>query len=110
MEINLGNIYWLEIEKGIAHPHVVIDMNEIEATVVAITTNQNKTNMPGNVLLNAGEGNLEKDSIVEVGKVYQVNLAELIKFIGSVSHERVDEIKNGIGFLERSFLSRNLLI
>lgn len=108
MTINQGNIYWLNLE-GIPHPHVVVQENvfnysRIETTIVcAITTNQKKVNMPGNVVLDAGEGNLEKESIVEVGKVSTVNKSQLTDFIGTLTEERVREILNGMEFLQKSF-------
>lgn len=60
--------------------------------------------MPENILLEIGEGNLEKQSIVEVCKTHLVNKSQLANFIGSLSSTRVDEILKGISFIDRSYL------
>jgi mRNA interferase MazF len=106
MEIKLGDIFWLN-QEGVSHPHVIIKVSEPDDTLVvcSLTTNMKKINMPGNVLLDMGEGNLEKQSIVEVSKEFTINRAQLKDYIGSLSQARVDEILNGIGFIERSFLN-----
>ena len=100
----VGNIYWIQIESDYKHPHVIINLDINTATVVAITTNQKKANLPGNTILDAGEGGLEKPSIVDVAKVYEVSLDELNEYIGSLEETRIEEIKQGIKFLKKSFL------
>lgn len=108
MKIELGNIYWIEFEGRIPHPHVVIEVNDTsQITVCAITTNRKKIHMPGNILLDIGEGNLEKQSIVDVSDVQNINRSLLGDHIGKLSKKRIDEILNGIGFIKRSFLDRN---
>lgn len=102
--VKKGDIYWAKIEGEIEHPHVIISIDDSHAIVCAITTNQNKTNMPGNVVLDEGEGNLEKQSIVEVAKEYSIAKIELNEYIGKLSDERVVEILKGIQFIKRSFL------
>lgn len=103
MNASLGQIYWLQIESDYKHPHVVIEVNDDIATVVAITTNQKKAHLPGNVIIDEGEGNLEKPSIVDVAKVHEVSVDELAEIIGSLGENRMNEIKQGIQFLEKSF-------
>lgn len=105
-KIKLGDIYWLAIESTLLHPHVVIQVGDLPDTflVCAVTTNMKKANMPGNILLEIGEGNLEKQSIVEVYKTHVVHSEKLINYIGSLSEARVAEILNGIKFINRSFL------
>lgn len=106
MEITLGNIYWLTTEGEIIHPHVVVALNENSdmVTVVSITTNRKKLNMPGNVVLDIGEGNLGKLSIVDVAKEFSVHKSLLKDYIGTLNGKRMEEIKDGMGFLKRSFL------
>lgn len=104
MELKKGNIYWLKLsEESVAHPYVVIDIKNELIRVVAITTNQKKLVMPGNVLLEKNEGNLVKHSIVEVAKNFEINKSQLGKYIGDISEKRVKEIQNGIGFLQRTY-------
>lgn len=101
--MNIGDIYWITSNEEIAHPQVIIEVEGDVLTVVSITTNMKKTEMPGNVLLDLSEGNLEKQSIVEVSKVLSINKSQLKEYIGSLSQNRVNEIKNGIGFIDRSY-------
>ena len=69
MTINQGDIYWVQLEdpgsteSAIPHPYVVIQDNALNhsqsPTVVAcaLTSNIKRVNLPGNVLLEAGEAN-----------------------------------------------------
>lgn len=112
MAINQGDVYWISFavpggsEPGIAHPHVVIQDNilnrsRIDTVVVcALTTNSKWANSPGNVLLDAGEANLPKQSIVVVSQVSTVDKAQLGHYIGSLTPERIDQIFAGMRFLQ----------
>lgn len=108
MVINQGDIYWVELdepsgsEPGYRHPHVVIQNNlfnrsQIKTVVVcALTSNLKRASAPGNVLLEKGEANLPKQSVVNVSQVFTVDKAQLDEYIGTVSSMRVREILNGI--------------
>jgi mRNA interferase MazF len=114
--IKQGDIYWVQLESsdglepGIPHPHVVIqpdilNQSRIDTIVVcAITSNLKRASLPGNILLDAGEGNLPKQSVIEVSKVSTMNKTELGEYIGSLSEGRVHQIFAGMGFLQRAFL------
>jgi len=113
--INQGDVYWIrledgnESETGIPHPCVVVQDNVFNhsriTTVVicALTSNLKRTNMPGNVLLEVGEANLPRQSVVEVSKVSTVDKAGLGAYIGSLSDERINQILAGMRFLQTSF-------
>ena len=76
MVVNQGDVYWVRSgepggsESDYAHPHViiqddVINRSRINTVVVcALTTNLRRAKAPGNVLLEAGEANLPRQSIV----------------------------------------------
>jgi mRNA interferase MazF len=119
MPINRGAIYWIrpkdtdESELGhYSHPYVIIQDDVINhsrvSTVVvcALTSNLKRANNPGNVLLDAGEANLSKQSVVEVSKVSTVDKAQLGEYIGSLSDERVGQILAGMRFLQTSYFAR----
>jgi len=118
MVINQGDIYWVQVEDlsgsepGIRHPHVVIQDNILNhsriTTVVAcaLTSNRKRANIPGNVLLEAGEANLPKQSIVEVAKVSTVEKTQLGEYIGSLTEQRTHQILAGMRFLQLSFFTR----
>ena len=105
MILNQGDVYWLKLEEpaGYPHPHVIIQEDVVNHTVVvcALTTNIKRVNIPGNVLLEAGEANLLKQSIVVVSQVSTVEKAQLGEYIGSLTKERVDQILAGMRFIQR---------
>ncbi len=105
MKLQTGNIYWINLKGSVAHPHVVISTEGETLTVCALTTNMNKLDLPGNILLSEGEGELKERSIVDVSKVSVINKLELGKYIGQLADHRLSEIRAGIDFLDRSFLS-----
>ncbi len=116
MGINQGDIYWVQLdnspgmEAGIPHPYVVIQDNVFNHsrihTVVAcvLTSNIKRISMPGNVLLEAGEANLLRQSVVEVSKITTVDKTQLGEYIGSLDERRIQQILAGIRFLQTSFL------
>ena len=95
-----------------AHPHVVVQDDVFNhsrvATVVmcALTTNLHRASEPGNVLLDAGEGNLPKQSVVVVSQIASVEKARLGAHIGTLSEARVLQILAGLRFQQRSFFER----
>ena len=119
MKINQGDIYWIQSDDPAesdlghyAHPYVVVQDNvfnhsRIHTVVVcALTTNLKRASLPGNVLLDADEANLQKQSIVEVSKVSSVAKTELGDYIGSLSTPRVEQILAGMRFLQTSSFVR----
>jgi len=107
MIVNQGDVYWVPLEADITHPHVVIQENVLNHSRVntvmlcALTTNIKRANMPGNVLLEAGEANLPKQSIVVVSQVVTMEKAQLGEYIGSLSKQRMDQILAGMRFVQR---------
>ena len=114
MVIKQGEIYWVDLaepkgsEPGYRHPHIVIQNNlfndsRINTTVVcSLTSNLNRAKAPGNVMLNKGEANLSKQSVVNISQIFTVNKADLIEKIGQVSEKRMLEILDGIKLLTES--------
>lgn len=116
--INQGDIYWVPLEEpgglepGYTHPHVVIqddvlNRSRIDTVVVcALTTNMRRAKAPGNVLLETGEANLPRQSVVVVSQVSTVNKTQLGEYIGSLTRQRVDQILAGMRFLQLMTESR----
>lgn len=117
--IHRGGIYWVqlenpgEVEPGIPHPYVIVQENllnhsRIHTVVACVLTSSLKRGglTPGNVLLEAGEANLPKQSVVEVSKVTTLDKAQLGEYIGTLSEQRINEILAGMRFLQRSFFDR----
>ncbi|MDH5203323.1 MAG: type II toxin-antitoxin system PemK/MazF family toxin [Nitrospirota bacterium] len=111
MTINQGDIFWVDLGvpkgsgPGYRHPHVVIQNNifnesKINTVVVcALTSNLKRAKAPGNVLIQKGEGNLKKDSIVNISQIITVDKSDIIERIGSLSPSRVKEIIEGVQLL-----------
>lgn len=108
-----GDVYWIQAPELGEHPHpyVVIqddllNHSRISTVVVcALTTNRKQFNTPGNVLLEAGEANLPKQSAVVVSKLSTVNKTQLGEYIGTLSPERINQIWVGMRFLQLTFFN-----
>jgi mRNA interferase MazF len=111
MVINQGDIFWIDLgdpsgsEPAYRHPHVVIQNNvfnrsRINTVVVCtLTTNLERAKSPGNVLLDKGEANLPKQSVVNITQIFTVNKQDLTEKIGSLSRNRMAQVLEGIGLL-----------
>jgi mRNA interferase MazF len=109
-DIKQGDLYWFsppDAGQGIAHPHVIVqddvlNSSRIHSVVVCgLTTNLSRASLPGNVLLDAGEGGLPSASVVVVTHVSAVDEHLLGEFIGALSRERVEQILAGMRFVQR---------
>jgi mRNA interferase MazF len=106
--IRQGDIFWVELspphgsEPGFRHPYVVVQNDVFNSsrinTVIAaaLTSNLSRAQIPGNVTLKKGEANLPKASVVNVTQVMTLDKSDLKEKIGSVSHDRIKEILNGL--------------
>ena len=111
MVIKQGDIYWIDLgepsgsEPGYRHPHVVIQNNifnrsRINTVVVcALTSNLKRAGSPGNILLEKGEANLPKQSVVNVSQIFTVDKRDLGEKIGALSGRRIGQILDGIHLL-----------
>lgn len=113
-KIQKGHIYWVSQQIGSAapHPQVILQENYLNnsripsVVVCGLTTNLERINYPGNVLLEPGEANLPKQSLVEVSKISVVDKGSLGTFIGTLSMVRMEQIQQGIEFLQKMTDSR----
>lgn len=108
MVIKQGDVFWVELdepsgsEPGYRHPHVVIQNNLFNASqirtvvVLPLTSNLKRANAPGNVLVDKGEANLPKASVVNVSQIFTIDKTQLDDYIGTLSPRRVREILDGI--------------
>ena len=116
--IHRGDVFWIgpDDSRGpvpsYSHPHVVVQddvFNHSRITTVvvcALTSNLHRANEPGNVLLEVGEGNLPRQSVVVVSQISSVDKTRLGERIGSLSDARVDQILAGLRFQQLSFFGR----
>ena len=109
--INQGDVYWVDLgdpvgsSPGYRHPHVIIQNNLFNQSrmntvvVCALTSNLNRANAPGNVLLDAKEARLSKRSVVIVSQIFTVDKSQLGEYIGRLSINRVRQILDGVRLL-----------
>jgi mRNA interferase MazF len=108
MEVGQGEVYWVELEEpsgsepGYRHPYIVVqndvfNQSRIRTVVMCeLTTNLNRAKVPGNVLLEIGEANLPRQSVVNVTRLVTMDRSQLGEFIGKVSTGRFQKIIAGI--------------
>jgi mRNA interferase MazF len=108
MVINQGDVFWIDLgepeasEPGYERPCVVIQNNVFNSSklhtviVCSITSSLKRGGAPGNVMLNEGEADLPKPSVVLVTQVYTVDKSQLGEYIGTLSRKRVRQILDGL--------------
>jgi mRNA interferase MazF len=107
MEIRPGDLFWISpsemnrIASDYTHPHVVIQENTLDTVVVcALTSNLKRAKEPGDVLLEEGEANLPRQSVVMVSQVSTVEKRQLGEYIGTLTEQRIHQILAGMRFLQ----------
>ncbi len=109
--IQQGDVYWIDLGTpsgsgpGFLHPYVVVQ-NDIynrsrlnTVVVCGLTSNLQRAESPGNVLLEEGEANLPKRSVVNVTQVYTVDKEDLTEKIGTLAPDRIQQVLDGIYLL-----------
>ena len=91
MVIKQGDVFWVELgephgsEPGYRHPYVIVQNDIFNASRVnttigmALSSNLSRAKVPGNVLLNKGEANLAKTSVVIVSQIITIDKTDLNK-------------------------------
>lgn len=108
MVIHQGDVFWVDLgepvgsEPGFSHPNVVIQNNMFNSSdintviVCGLSSNLKRAAVPGNVLLDVGEANLPKQSVVIVSQVFTVDKSQLGDQIGTLSKKRVRQVLDGL--------------
>jgi mRNA interferase MazF len=111
MVINQGDVFWVDMGEpsgsrpGYVRPFVIIQNNVFNSSrintvvICAHTSNLRRAQAPGNVLLNEGEANLPKQSVVNISQLFTVDKQDLAEKIGTLSSSRVRQILAGIQLL-----------
>ncbi|MGH9719348.1 MAG: type II toxin-antitoxin system PemK/MazF family toxin [Bryobacteraceae bacterium] len=109
--IRQGEVYWVDLGEpigsgpGYRHPHVVVqndvfNQSRINTVVVcALTSNLKRARAPGNVMLQAGEGNLPKQSAVNISQIFTVDKSRLRERIGRLPAGRLQAVLEGIALM-----------
>ncbi len=111
MVINQGDVYWIDLgrpfgsEPGYRRPHVVVQNDSYNRSLIntvvvcALTTNTAWAEAPGNVLLQEGEANLPRESVVNIMQVLTVDRQRFREKIGALSSRRLQEVLQGLSLL-----------
>ncbi|MFM2062018.1 MAG: hypothetical protein RLZZ507_1688 [Cyanobacteriota bacterium] len=106
--VKQGDIYWIDLgepigsEPAYLRPYVVIQNDLLNGSqirtviVCALTSNLRRAKAMGNVLLELGEANLDRESVVNVSQIFTVDKAVLIDKIGTLSKARIRQILAGL--------------
>jgi mRNA interferase MazF len=107
MNVRQGDLFWISPNEsnGIAsdhtHPYVIIHEDSLNAVAVcALTSNLKRAKEPGNVLLEEGEANLPRQSVVVVSQVSIVDKTQLGEYIGMLTKQRNKQVLAGMRFLQ----------
>jgi mRNA interferase MazF len=75
----------------------VFNRSRIHTVIVcALTSNVRLAKAPGNVLLEPGEANLPKQSVINISQLFTVDKRQLEEKIGALDTPRLREILDGI--------------
>jgi len=109
--IKQGDLFWVDLgkpsgsEPGYRHPHLIIQNNVFNRSLIntvvvcSLTSNLQRAHSPGNVMLNKGEANLTKQSVINITRIFTVDKRDLVEIIGSISSERMTQVLEGIELL-----------
>lgn len=95
-----GAVYWVELDKS--RPCVVVSAPDVleadvwQTHVVPLTSNTDRANLAGNLLLAASETGLPKDSVAVPLGLELIDRAWLSLEVGQLTVERVAAIDQGI--------------
>ena len=106
--IQQGDVYWFDFGRpsgsgpGFLRPCVVLQNNAFNESllntvvVCALTSNLRRARVPGNVLLDEGEGGLPERSVVVVSQLFTVDKEDLLDKIGALSPEHIQQVFEGV--------------
>ena len=103
-----GEIWWANLstprgsEPGYRRPVLILQQDDFNrsriATVIAVilTSNLRLQSAPGNVLLNARDSGLPKDSVANVSQVVTLDKSVLTERVAALSPAKLKQIENGV--------------
>jgi len=99
--VRRGSVCWVELDKK--RPCVVVSSDDVlsvnvwQTHVVPLTSNTERANIAGNVLLDASETGLAKDSVAVPLGLELVERDWLSEALGQLSDQSMAAIDRGIG-------------
>ena len=102
-----GDIFWISptktkgIDSDHRHPHVVIQVHAQNiVNVCALTSKLKRAKDLGNVLLERGEADLSKQSVILVSRMTVMYETQFGEYIGTISEQRIQQVLAGIRFVQ----------
>ncbi|MCG2778090.1 MAG: type II toxin-antitoxin system PemK/MazF family toxin [Desulfobacterales bacterium] len=104
MIICQGDLFWVDLRRAKGsepknrRPVVVVQRDAINQSkfgsvlVVPLTKQTKHTNIPGNVMLKKGEGNLPRDSLARCTHVMVIDKGRITEKIGTLPNRKTQEI------------------
>lgn len=111
MVILQGDVFWIDLEApsgsgpGYRRPCVLVQNDTFNqsnirtAVICIISSNLKLARSPGNVLLDEGEANLTRRSVVNISQLFTVDKQKLQEKIGALSQRNLQHVLDGIRFL-----------
>lgn len=109
--IGRGDVWWADFgpARGSAptfhRPALVISADSFNRSairtvlVAAITTSQRLARRPGNVILPAGVGGLDRESVVNVSQLATVDREQLVERLGTLSAGFMRQVDSGLSLV-----------
>lgn len=103
-----GEIWWVDLgipfgsEPGFKRPVLIIqddsfNQSNISTVVsIAITSNLNLSEAPGNVLIGKKKSSLSKDSVVNVSQIVTLDKERFIERVGKLKSSKINEVEVGL--------------
>ncbi len=107
-----GEVWWADLpepvgsEPGYRRPVLIIQINRFNRSriktvlAVAVTTNVELVQLPGNVLIPAFEAGLNEDSVVNVTQMVTVDREFLESRMGSLPEELLRRVEEGLRLIQ----------
>lgn len=95
--IERGQIWWADLGEprgsrpAFARPVIILQIDSINVSqintviVVALTSNLNGSDLPGNTVLEPEQSGLQKTSLVNATQIQTINKTELLEYVGTLS-------------------------
>jgi len=109
--INQGDIYVINLgessgsEPAYVRPFVIVQNNIFNKSLIntvivcALTSNLKRASSPGNILLEPGEANLSRQSVINISQLYTVDKKDLMEKIGTLGSARISQIMKSLDLI-----------
>jgi len=103
-----GEIWWVDLgipvgsELGFKRPVLIVQDDSFNESnintiiAIAITSNLDLAEAPGNIVLSKKESNLSKDSVVNVSQIVTLDRERFLTRAGRLKSNKMTQVENGI--------------